>query len=126
MERCPCCNARLRERSICSRCKADLNALIHSEQAAQVWLAKAIQRWGEGNIEQSISALESSLALKNTPIALAFRGFIIHQYSQKILVLLVQKQLLVAKQALYKARTLLPYSQSLQKINAFTDYLIYY
>lgn len=125
MERCPCCNARLRERSLCSRCKADLNALINAEKAAKNFFAKAMQYWQLGHIEQSIAALELSLSLKETSIAVAFRGFIIEQQNKKILELLAQKQYLMAKQALYRLRRLQPYSHTLQTINAFSEYLYF-
>ncbi|RLA21714.1 MAG: hypothetical protein DRQ62_09145, partial [Gammaproteobacteria bacterium] len=64
MERCPCCNARLKEAVICPRCRADLSAVIGSEQAAEKYLAKAIQQWAEGEGEQSIQALVFALNLK--------------------------------------------------------------
>jgi len=125
MERCPCCNARLRERSVCSRCKADLKALINSEKSAENWLAKALSYYQKNNIEKSIVALEFSLDLKKTQMAEVFRDFIIYQQSQKILALLAQKQLLIAQQTIYQIRSLLIYSQSLQEINAFSDYLFF-
>ena len=124
MERCPCCNARLRERTVCSRCKADLSVLISSEQAAHNWLAKAIHSCLAGNIEQSIHATAASLALKKIELALVFREFLIQQQCRDILDLLAQKQLLKAKQRLYSVRMLLPYSQQLQQLYSFSDYLL--
>ncbi len=123
MDRCPCCNARLRELTKCPRCQADLSAVMGSELSAQIWLSKAIQYWLESKTEQSIEALVLSIGLKKTKLAMVFRGFLIkHQY-QYVLDLLAQKQLLPAKQRLYKLRLLFPYSQQLQQINLFTDYL---
>ena len=124
MERCPCCNARLRERTVCSRCKADLSALISSEQAAHNWLAKAIRHCSAENIEQSIYAVGVSLGLKKTELALVFREFLIQQQCGDILDLLAQKQLLKAKQRLYSVRMLLPHSQQLQQLYSFSDYLL--
>ena len=124
MERCPCCNARLRERKICSRCKADLSVLISAEQAAEFWFAKAIQYHLADNIELSIVAIGDSLRLKKTQIALTFREFLIQQQCRDILDLLAQKQLIVAKQKLYSVRKLLPYSKQLQQLNSFNDYLL--
>jgi len=124
MDRCPCCHARLRERVVCSRCQADLSALIHAEQGAEWWLGKAIHSWCEGEIEQSIKALGVSLSLKRTYVALVFRGVVIEKICQNILNLLAQKQLLCAKQQIYDVRLLFPYSQQLQQLNAFTDYLL--
>ena len=124
MERCPCCNARLRERKICSRCKSDLSTLISSEQAAQYWLAKAIQYRLVENIEQSTVAIGISLNLKKTKMAIAFREFLIQQQCRDILDLLAQKQLILAKQKLYTVRKLLPFSKQLQQLNSFSDYLL--
>ena len=124
MERCPCCNARLRERVICSRCKADLSALISSEKAAQFWLSKAIQYWEKNKTEQSLSALEDSLHLKKSQLAIILRKFLIQRQCQDILDLLAKKQLLSAKTQLYNVRLLLPHSKQLQQVNTFTDYLL--
>jgi len=124
MERCPCCNARLKEAVICPRCRADLSAVIGSEQAAEKYLAKAIQRWAEGEGEQSIRALVFALNLKKTQVAMVFRDFLIQQYYLEVLELLAQKHLLSANQRLYHARLLLPYSPQLQQLRIFTGYLL--
>ncbi|MCK5889008.1 MAG: hypothetical protein KAG19_03595 [Methylococcales bacterium] len=124
MERCPCCNARLRERLICSRCKADLSLVIQSEKVAKEWLSQAMDDWSQGELAEGIAALDYSLALKNTQIAQAFKGYIIHQKSEEITHLLAQKQLLPAKQILYQVRNLFPASKTLKEINRFTDYLL--
>ena len=124
MERCPSCNARLRETVTCPRCQADLSAIIGSEQSARLWLSRAIQFWAESKTEQSLGALDISLGLKKMKLAIAFRNFLIHQQYRDILDLLAQKQLLVAKQRLYKVRLLRTHSRLLQQLNRFADYLI--
>jgi hypothetical protein len=124
MERCPCCNARLREAVQCARCKADLKAVINSEKAAQYWFSKAIQTWRDSNIEQSIDALDLSLRLKKSKLALVFRDFLIREQCQNILELLAQKQVLSAKHQLYEMRGLLSYSEQLQQLQKFTEYLL--
>jgi hypothetical protein len=123
MERCPCCNARLGGAARCPRCQADLSYMMAAEQAARFWLAKAIQYWQDNEAGKSVSALELSLRLKKTGLALVFRDFLIRQQCQGVLDLLAQKQLLPAKQRLYSMRNWLPHSQLLQQLNAFTDYL---
>ncbi|TXL00745.1 hypothetical protein BMR02_05000 [Methylococcaceae bacterium HT1] len=123
MRRCPCCNARLRERSICSRCKADLSSLIRCAQGAQLWLAKAIQFYLVENVEQSIVALDVSLNLKKSQVAVVFREFLIEQQCRVILDLLAQKQLQLARKSLYSMRKLRPYSKQLQQMYFFNDYL---
>ncbi len=124
MGRCPGCNARLREVAICPRCKADLSAIIKAEQSAQFWLSKAIYYCLESNTEQSIAALNLSLCLNKTRMADVFRGFLIQQQCKRILDLLSKKQLLSAKQQLYRVRELLPHSKQLRKLDGFTDYLL--
>lgn len=123
MQRCPACNARLKERLICSRCRADLTALIGSEQAAQQWFAKAVEYYLSADIEQCIVAIAISLSLHKTRLAQIFRDFLIQQQCAEILNFLVQEQLSAAKISLYKLRFLFPYSRQLQHLNAFAEYL---
>lgn len=124
MQRCPCCNARLRDQATCARCKADLSLLMGTAQAAQIWLVTAIQGYLSVDKAQSITAMTVSLNLKKTEIAIVFREFLIQQQCQDILELLAQKQLLPAKQRLYQVRHLFPYSPQLQQIRDFSDYLL--
>lgn len=124
MERCPCCNARLGGSVLCPRCQADLGSVIGAEQAAQYWLSRAIQFWGEHEDEQSIGALDLSQHLKKTELAHVFRDFLIQQLCRDILEKLAQNQLPAAKQQLYRIRNLLPYSEKLQQLQMFTDYLL--
>ncbi|GFO70979.1 hypothetical protein BJAS_P0156 [Bathymodiolus japonicus methanotrophic gill symbiont] len=123
MQRCPSCNARLKGRVICARCKADLTVLINAERSAQQWLTKAVEAYVAGNIEQSITALAISLSQHKTRLALVFREFIIERQCRDILELLAQKQLLQARQRLYQLRLLLPSSPQLQQLQSFSDYL---
>ena len=124
MERCLCCNARLKGAVICPRCQADLSTVISSEHVAQFWFSKTIQYWLENKMEQSLTALALSLRLKKIKLAVVFRGFLIEQLCQEILDLLAQKQLLAAKQRLYTVRGLFSHSQQLQQLNMFADYLL--
>ncbi len=124
MERCPCCNARLRERTVCSRCKSDLSQLISSEKMAEYWLFQAINYCLEGNIGYSITATGLSLGLKKLRLTLTFREFLIQQQCQEVLSLLAEKQLIFAKKKLYTVRKLLPFSMQLQHLNSFCDYLL--
>ena len=123
MDRCPCCNARLKEVAICPRCKADLSVIINAGQSAQVWLTRAIHYFLESKTEQSIAALELSLCLNKTRMAEVFRDFLIQRHCRGLLDLLAKKQLLPAKQQLYKVRELLPHSKQLRKLDGFTDFL---
>ncbi len=123
MERCPCCRARLGSASVCPRCQADLGKVIGAGQSAQFWLDKAIQHWQDNEAEQSILALEYSLRLNKTRLALAWRDFLVQQQSRAVLDLLAQKQLQPAKQSLYSVRRLFPHYLLLQELRSFTDYL---
>jgi len=124
MQRCPCCNARLGGEAICPRCRSDLGKAQAAEQAAGIWLAEAIRLWQENKAEQSLDALERSLQLKSSRLALALRDFFIDRHCQAILDLLAQKQVLAVKQRLHGIRHLLPGNEMLQQLNAFTDYLL--
>jgi len=124
MQRCPCCNARLRGAAVCPRCQADLRAGIAAEQAADYWLGRAIHNCQSGSQEEALHALQRSLWQKKTPLALHFRNFLIAQCRNELLVLLAQKELFLAKRLLYRRRSLLPLSRQLQQLQAFTDYLL--
>ena len=88
MQRCPCCNARLRGAAVCPRCQADLRAGIAAGQAARWWLGRAVQHWQSGSREQALQALQRSLRLEKAPLALHFRNFLIAQCRDELLGLL--------------------------------------
>lgn len=124
MERCLCCHARLQASDICPRCQADLSVLNNTEHMAQLWLTKAIHYWIDHETERSFAALDISLHLKKTKVAATFQDYIVRQQCQKILDLLAQKQLLLAKQYLYKMQHLFSLNKPLQQLNLFSDYLL--
>jgi len=125
IERCPCCNARLKQALCCPRCKADLSNIVSSEQSAQYYLSAAIQAMLNNNIEKSSMAISQSLHLKITRTALFFRDFLIQQQTKEILDLLAQTQLISAKNKLYTLRQLIPYSKKLQQLDQFASYLLF-
>ncbi len=124
MQRCPCCNARLRGAAVCPRCQADLRAGIAAGQAARWWLGRAIDYWQAGSQGEGLHSLQRSLWLKQTPLALHFRNFLIVQCCSELIELLAQKELFLAKRLLYRCRSLLPLSGQLQQLQAFTDFLL--
>lgn len=124
MQRCPCCNARLRDTPLCPRCRANLSGVIGTEKSAEFWLYKAIQYRKENNIEKCLDALCFSLGLKKTSLAIQMNDFLIQQSCQDVLELLEKKQIITAKQQLYKMRRLFPHSGQLQQLNSFADYLL--
>ncbi len=124
MNRCPCCNARLRETRSCPRCRTDLTAIIEAGESAAFWLNRAIHYWRQQQLSQSIDALLLSIQLQHSQLASAFREFIIQQISRSILKQLRQNQILEAKRQLHQARKLLTYSNLLLQLQGFTDYLL--
>jgi len=124
MTRCPCCNARLKESLTCPRCRADLSMLINTTQAAHFYISEAVQFWKNKNIYASVQAINTSLHLKHTKMGVVFREFIIKQQCQLVLDLLAKKQLLAAKRELVQSRLLIAYSQKLQQLQSFNDFLL--
>jgi hypothetical protein len=123
MERCPCCNARLTGAQFCPRCQADLGSVLGNEQLARHWLSKALQFWLAGESQIAIMALTKSINLKQTPLALVFRDFIIRQHCQNVLGLLEKKDYTEAKESLSLLRDLNPDNKFLKQLHGFTKYL---
>ena len=125
MERCPCCNARLSgARRFCPRCQADLGSVLNSEKLARHWLSKAFQFWLARELQMAILALTQSINLKQTPLALAFRDFIIRQQCSNVLELLEKREYKEAKETLSWLHDLNPDNTLLRKLAGFTKYLL--
>jgi hypothetical protein len=124
MERCPCCNARLTGTQLCPRCQADLGNVLGSEQLARQWLSKALQYWLARKPQIAILALTRSINLRQTPLALVFRDFIIRQQCQNVLGLLEKKEYTEAKETLSLLRALSPHNKFLIQLYRFTRYLL--
>lgn len=76
MQRCPCCNARLKETVNCPRCKADLQAIVRARHLADRWYQKAIEHYLNDELQGCIDALTQSLQLRHSDSALLFRAFV--------------------------------------------------
>lgn len=76
MERCPTCQARLRQGPVCPRCRSDLTRSFEIEAQAVAKLRQAVARLAEGDDAQAVRALEASLRLKREPLALRLIGFL--------------------------------------------------
>ncbi len=76
MERCPTCQARIRDASVCPRCRTNLTSLLAIESDAATWLRQAVGRLAAGEEAQALDAVENSLRLKREPLALSLRGFL--------------------------------------------------
>ena len=124
MERCPCCNARLAGALLCPRCQADLGSVLGSEKMARNWLSNAAQFWFAREPQMAILALTKSIHLKQTPLALVFRDFIIRQQCQNVLGLLAKKEYTEAKESLSLLCDLNPHNKFLRKLYGFTKYLL--
>jgi hypothetical protein len=76
MDRCPTCQARLREVSVCPRCKTDLGRLLSIQAQADAWLRLAVAHLAAGDEIQALHAVEASLRLKREPLAVILKGFL--------------------------------------------------
>ena len=124
MERCPCCNARLTREKLCPRCQADLSSVLGSEELARHWLIKTVHFWLAGEPQMAILALTKSLNVKQTPLTLVFRDFIVEQECKNVLGLLEKKDFSEAKQSLSLLHDLTPHHKFLKQLSGFTRYLM--
>jgi len=77
MERCPTCQARLRQDPVCPRCKTDLTQLMAIESDAADWLKQSVALLATGDEALALQAVEASLRLKREPLALLVQGFLL-------------------------------------------------
>ena len=77
MERCPTCQARLRQDPVCPRCKTDLSRLMAIEADAAAWLKRSVALLATGDEALALQAVEASLRLKREPFALLVQGFLL-------------------------------------------------
>jgi hypothetical protein len=75
MERCPVCRARFRNDPVCSRCGADLSALLAIETEAAALERQAVVLLSAGQWIEARQAANRALALQDSPLALAVRDF---------------------------------------------------
>ena len=76
MERCPTCQARLRDPALCARCKTDLSQVVAIETEAGRLLGQAIGLLAGDRPDEARTTLRKSLTLKREPLALALEGFL--------------------------------------------------
>lgn len=76
MERCPVCQARLKQDPACPRCRTDLSMLVAIENQAALKLGRAIAALAADNGVQALRTVEASLHLKRGPLASRLRGFL--------------------------------------------------
>jgi hypothetical protein len=78
MERCPTCQARIKEApAACPRCKTGLTLLFAIEAEAASELRRASALLAEGEDARALQAVEASLRLKREPLGQALRGFLL-------------------------------------------------
>ncbi len=77
MERCPTCQARLRQDPVCPRCQTDLTRLMAIESDATAWLMRSVAQLAAGDEVLALRAVEASLRLKREPLALLVHGFLL-------------------------------------------------
>ena len=76
MERCPTCQARLRDESVCSRCRTDLRRPRAAKARARLRLREAVTHLTEGHDALAHRALDESIHLKREPLAIWLRKFL--------------------------------------------------
>lgn len=123
MQRCPCCNARLKSDPQCPRCGADLTRALRCEQLAQAWLSVALQTLNAGQADIAVAALKRSISFKQTQVARLFRAFLIQQQYRLLYDTIGQKQWLAARQAIARLRSLMGDNESLQRFVALIEHL---
>ncbi len=123
MERCSCCNARLRGATVCRRCGSDLSKALAAEQAAQLWLRRAIDHWLKNDAAQSLKAAERSLSLKYSATAAVLRNQALDRLCRDVLELLALQRISAAKRRLYPIRQLISHNTALRHLDEFTDFL---
>ena len=76
MERCPLCKARLRDKTICNRCEADLSLLQAIESQAEHLAQRAVHSLLAGKTPAAIRQAAAARDLHATPFHQALAGFI--------------------------------------------------
>ena len=76
MERCPLCRARLRDKTICNRCEADLGLLQAIESRAERLARTAVHNLLAGETADARRQAAAACELHSTPFHRALAGFI--------------------------------------------------
>ncbi len=67
MEKCPNCNARIKDNNECYRCGFDFALVFSCEQTAEVLYFNALASLKKGNIDQARRFCEKAIAIDNSP-----------------------------------------------------------
>jgi hypothetical protein len=122
MQRCPCCNARLRAEPVCSRCGADLSGALRCEELAKLWLSVSLQTLHAGQPDVAVAAIERSLSFKQTHAARLFRDFLVQHQYRTLYEHLAQKQWQDARRTVARLTVLLGDNESLNRFLAFIEH----
>ncbi|MFH0782900.1 MAG: hypothetical protein V2B20_13265 [Pseudomonadota bacterium] len=76
MERCPQCRARLKGRTICGRCEADLALLLKIEETADILARRSAQALLAGDVDAAARQAAAARDLHATPFHRALAGFL--------------------------------------------------
>jgi len=76
MKRCPVCRAKVKEKSVCRRCRADLTDLITLEHQADYMMTMAVRYLRDGNIQQARRFCNHAVHLQSTEFGEIFRAFL--------------------------------------------------
>jgi hypothetical protein len=67
MDRCPACNAKVREKMVCRRCKTDLSLLIAVEDRAARHTEQARQAFQSADFKRMFFHAKRACSLRATP-----------------------------------------------------------
>ncbi len=67
MEKCPNCNAKIKESIECYRCGFDFSHVIRCEKTAERFYFQALTSLKKGEIDQAQDFTEKAIILDNTP-----------------------------------------------------------
>lgn len=76
MERCPQCRARLKGRTICGRCEADLTLLLKIEATADILARRSVKALLAGDVDAAVRQAAAARDLHATPFHIALSGFL--------------------------------------------------
>lgn len=76
MERCPQCRARLKGRTVCGRCEADLSILQTIETTAEILARRAAKALLAGDLPAAVRQAVAARDLQATPFHRALAGFL--------------------------------------------------
>ena len=79
MERCPTCQARLKDAVVCPRCGTEIIVLQQIDKLVEQLQYQAVYSLEQGDLKGAMQAVEQALMLKTQPFLITLKNFIHHQ-----------------------------------------------